>query len=277
MSLNYHELTMNEPRDSPARRKQFLVICVIGVGIFLNTLVNSGGFHTVVIEEGVVPDGQFVFKSWSMDYAGAMSKVRCAVDDVNMDPYRDEQGDLFYNLFLDEPAKTPSGATRFLVGGLSTTTHGSGDTTNDDVFNVKEELIKFRTNKQIVPRREEFCDDRDYEVGDVPIGVKAGVAQFPFTDGFVSALILTYKVIPAMIRHGKKHGVENPVTFTTCSLSQYMCSHYVPLEQNQAFLFGRLNTDEYVKTLAEIEAAKRNQDAIDYAAVWRGIKKLSPL
>lgn len=62
MNVNYHELTMDESKDSPARKKQFLTICVGGIGIFLNAFANAGGFHSVSMTEGYFPGGEFVYR-----------------------------------------------------------------------------------------------------------------------------------------------------------------------------------------------------------------------
>jgi hypothetical protein len=55
MILNYHEMTMNEPRDSPARRQQFKVICTIMAGMFIHSVITAGAFMTIHIKEGVFP------------------------------------------------------------------------------------------------------------------------------------------------------------------------------------------------------------------------------
>lgn len=262
MALNYHELTMKEPRDSPARRKQFLVICTLGVGVLLNTVINSGGFHPVTIEEGVVPGGAFAYRMHTQDVAAAMSKVRCALDDVKAAD-ADEQADTLYSLYADESSRVPSGETRFFVGGLG-----------NEIATALSGIASVDSKDR---KLSEFCDGRAYETTKLPTDVKAGVAQFPFTNGFVSALLLTYKIVPTMSKYARDHGVENPVLFSTCSPSQYMCTHYVPLAKGDKYFLGQPNTAEYAKQLADEAAAAKGKAAVDYEAVWRGIKKMSPL
>jgi hypothetical protein len=58
-------MTMNEPRDSPARRQQFLVICTVMAGMFTHSTVTAGAFSSLGIKEGVFPGGTFVYKSAS--------------------------------------------------------------------------------------------------------------------------------------------------------------------------------------------------------------------
>lgn len=228
----------------------------------------------MVIEEGVIPAGDFVYKMWTKDYAASMSQIRCTADMLDI-PHAGEHGDILYTLFADEPSQVQGGATRFFVGGFATAgSKSSGNSSN--TIDMKTQLL----NSHISGKEgsSEFCDKREYEVGHFP-SVKAGVTQFPFTNGFVSALLHTYKVIPAMAKYGKEHGVDgkNPVTFTTCSLPQKMCTHYVPLEKGETFFLGRPNTSEYAKIMAENDSVRKKNAAVDYAAVWRGMKKLSPL
>ena len=62
MLLNYHEMTMDEPRDSPARRQQFQVICTIMAGMFIHSVITAGAFMTIHIQEGVFPGGEFMYR-----------------------------------------------------------------------------------------------------------------------------------------------------------------------------------------------------------------------
>ena len=62
MLLNYHEMTLNEPRDSPARRQQFKVICTIMAGMFIHSVITAGAFMDIHIKEGVFPGGEFIYR-----------------------------------------------------------------------------------------------------------------------------------------------------------------------------------------------------------------------
>lgn len=62
MLLNYHEMTMNEPRDSPAKRKQFLVICTVIFGMFTHAVITAGALNSIEIKEGIFPGGFFIYK-----------------------------------------------------------------------------------------------------------------------------------------------------------------------------------------------------------------------
>ena len=61
--MNYHEMTMNEPRNSPARRQQYLVICTIMAGVFVHAFITSGGISPIIIREHVFPGGDFVYRT----------------------------------------------------------------------------------------------------------------------------------------------------------------------------------------------------------------------
>jgi hypothetical protein len=52
MLMNYHEMTMNEPRDSPARKQQYLVICTIMAGAFVYSVLQAGGLVPVDVTQG---------------------------------------------------------------------------------------------------------------------------------------------------------------------------------------------------------------------------------
>ena len=60
--INYHELTMNEPRDSPARKQQNMVIMILGFAFISAGLLNNGVLTPIVFEETVIPGGEYVYK-----------------------------------------------------------------------------------------------------------------------------------------------------------------------------------------------------------------------
>jgi hypothetical protein len=62
VTMDYHQMTMHEARDSPARRKQFLVTCTVMAGMFTHGMMTGGAFSSLNIKEGVFPGGTFVFK-----------------------------------------------------------------------------------------------------------------------------------------------------------------------------------------------------------------------
>jgi hypothetical protein len=264
MSFNYHELTMNEPRDSPGRRKQYLLICTIGAGIFANSLINSGIFNAVKISEGVFPGGEFVYKSDFRDYAASASMIRSVAEEGSLKT--EQYDDLLYTFYLDDTSMIPPGKQRF-SGGMLLDMQQTKD--------IKPTLMALNEQK---PGYEEDASAVDlyqkllpYESVSVP-SVDAAVANFPFTNGFVSALMHDFKVFPAMLKYAREHGEEgnHPVIATTCSIKQGMCTHYVPLVKGSEFLLGKPTTKDYLDSLPKIDGG------IDWADVYKGLKKLLP-
>jgi len=60
---------MGESRDSPARRKQYLVICTVMAAAFFHSLFTSGALASLDIMESTFPGGEFVYKFVVKDYA----------------------------------------------------------------------------------------------------------------------------------------------------------------------------------------------------------------
>lgn len=261
---------MNEPRNSPSRRRQHLVICTIGAAVFFNVLINSGAFTPVKITKSAFPGGEFVYKTMSRDYAASMGLLRRIAADLNLS--EEEWDDLLYNVYLDEEPKVPAGTQRFMGGVLF-------PSRNDKPSNeMKRTLREYNEATKPLPIEEERNVNIDelyagklYEFGSLP-RVEAGVAQFPFTNGFVSALIHSYKVFPAMLKYGKEHGKNGskPVVVTTCSIKQQMCTHYVPLAKGDKFLMGKLDTEAYAKSVA------KEEKGLDFQSILKGLKKLNP-
>ena len=66
VGVSYHELTAGSTRSerhTAGQRKQFLLICVVGVAVLFNALINGGLFEPVVIrDDGIYPGGTYVHK-----------------------------------------------------------------------------------------------------------------------------------------------------------------------------------------------------------------------
>jgi hypothetical protein len=97
------------------------------------------------------------------------------------------------------------------------------------------------------------------------------VVHFPFTNGFVSALLLQYKIIPALRAYAEEHKADKgPVVIvSTCSEKQQMCTHYAPLYKGKTFLLGQ--KDMYAH-LAEIGP----ESMIDWQGMKRGLMTMFP-
>eukprot|EP00568_Trieres_chinensis_P014904 CAMPEP_0183326226 /NCGR_PEP_ID=MMETSP0160_2-20130417/81626_1 /TAXON_ID=2839 ORGANISM="Odontella Sinensis, Strain Grunow 1884" /NCGR_SAMPLE_ID=MMETSP0160_2 /ASSEMBLY_ACC=CAM_ASM_000250 /LENGTH=265 /DNA_ID=CAMNT_0025494165 /DNA_START=54 /DNA_END=851 /DNA_ORIENTATION=- len=257
---------MNEARDSPARRKQFLVICTVMASVLAYTALTSGLLETVVIEEGTYPGGTFLYKTVTSDPAATAGIFRVVSKDLGIGGYRDDDNwaDLMYAVYLDGE-EVPVGMRRFFGGTLV-------DAKTNDGKETRRKLMDEVNNEIKIVDDDSWLEKVPYEEGKLP-RVKAGVTQFPFTNGFVSALIHTYKVNPIMERYAREHGKEGepPIVSVTCSVEQQMCTHYAILEKQRDFLLGRPDSAEYMAS-----KNKGKKKGIDYAKVWKGVKSLSP-
>ena len=195
--LNYHELTMNEPRDSPQRRKQFLVISAIMVGMAIHAALNAGLLATLNIEEGTFPGGEFIYKFMMKDYAASTGTLRTVSTDLGIveegatnnliimeEGVPMDTADLLYSVLLDNDAAVPGGKTRFASGLLLGKSNSEGT-------KMKKSLLE--VNKDIKEEGGTHSKDVKYEVGNLP-KVNAAVASHPFTAGAWSAALQNYKV-----------------------------------------------------------------------------------
>jgi hypothetical protein len=193
MLLNYHEMTMNEPRNSPARQKQFLVICTVMAAMFAHSCMASGLFLNMDIVNGVFPGGFYIYRSANRDYAAAMSLHKTIRQDLE---YKSEYGadDLVYHIYLDDPTQMGGRRQRWTSGILV----GEDDT-------GKEQIDKLLAKNKVIHGNPLTADDYDqlaatelwprlpYDQADLT-AVDALVLNFPFTNGFVSSLVLAHRV-----------------------------------------------------------------------------------
>jgi len=275
--FNYHELTINQPRNSPAQRKQLLIISTIMAACFFQAVLSSGGFTTVNIDpNGIFPGGGFVYKLAQRDDAASMSLVERIAHDVataRQSPSTDDFADVLYTIYLDDPRVAGGSQQRFASGYLAIA--------DDDVTSrthVYQQLLA--VNDRIRPATEqeaselpvmELWNRLPYQAADLP-SVNAAVVQFPFTDGFVSALIHSWKVIPALREYASKHAVEGSpvVVITTCSKKQSMCTHYAPLAEGRQFLLGQPDAETWNEALGP-------EPLIDWDGVQKSLNLMFPL
>lgn len=249
--LNYHDFALQLPRDSPVRRQQFLVVCTIMAGIFAYTTIMAGILHSIKITDGKFPGGDFVYKSAKRDYAAAPSLERQVGQDLELSPKEHE--DTIYTIFLDHPGQVANGRDqRFASGFLAK---------NKSDRPLKDKLIAMNPAIQ-PPSKAELLDlpadelwtRLRYKHKHLP-AVKAAVLHFPFTDGFVSSLMLSWKVIPALRKYAtdkqRERGIKSPsvTIISTCSVKDQMCTHYAPLEKGDVFLLGQSQMEAYLESL----------------------------
>lgn len=275
--MNYHELTMNQPRNSPEQRKQFLIICLIMAVAFFHAFIGAGGFTTVVIQEtGTFPGGEFAYKFTKRDYAASGSLVEHIAQHAEMMKPDKETADRIYSLYFDDPRKVSGWNQRFAVGYLAT-----DDATR---ITIQEKLLPTNAksnDEKAISSSEikhmsvmELWPKLNYRVAELP-NAKSAAVEFPFTNGFVSALILEYKVIPALRKYATEHSAssstENPVVvLTTCSAEEGMCTHYSPLERGEQFLLD--GQQDYVTYLNSLDP----EPLLDWEGIASMLKKMFP-
>ena len=245
--MNYHEMTMGEPRDSPQRRKQFLVISAIMTGIFLNAGLNAGALSTITIETGTFPGGEFVYKTLIKDYAASAGTLRTVTSDLDIvedgtqslsseisetETVELDTADLMYSVFLDDERVVPGGKTRFAAGALLQKSMLRGSPLNP--AEVKRTLLDLNDSILEKAGKKAGADgahstEIPYEVGNLP-RVEAAVAQHPYTGGAWSAVLQSKKIFPRLRRHYEEtNGGDGGggVVVSTCSAKQKMCTYYM--------------------------------------------------
>lgn len=194
--MNYHELTMNESNDSPARKKQFKIICSIMGGCIAYSVMTSGVLRSVDVSEGTFPGGEFVYKYTGRDYAAVNSLTEAVAK--NLGVKEKDHGDTLYSLFLDDPLVINGRNQRFASGILLNENTVTGKQENN---NERKNLLMEMNDEIVDPTEKEINELAAYELWsrlkyqtqELP-KTKAAVVQFKFTNGFVSALVHSYKV-----------------------------------------------------------------------------------
>jgi hypothetical protein len=191
MLLNYHEMTMNEPRNSPAKRKQMLVICSVMASVFFYSCWTSGLFISMDIKESIFPGGHFVYRSAQRDYAAASSLAKQIRDDLG---FKSEYSgdDIIYHVYLDDPSRMGGRRQRWMTGIL---VDNSGEEYMQQLLSFNEEIKKNPISHEDMLQEpvREVWPRLLYEQEDLP-SVDALVLNFPFTNGFVSSLVHSYRV-----------------------------------------------------------------------------------
>jgi hypothetical protein len=286
VGVSYHELTAGNPqaaRHTAGQRKQFLLICVVGVAVCANAFINAGLFDSVTIkDDGIYPGGDFIYKLIeNKDYASTGGIWRRIGTDLqreestptlNLDGSNNEQEEIKYDnsLYCVYVDKIVGGFGRFMCGILIDKSQSDlKDRLLGTNKRAEELMIKYNEGKEGYDDNSEkqFLRQK-YLVGDLP-SVRAAVARFPFTDGFTSALLHNYKVFPALYKYAKANldPKSKIVISTSCNRDLKMCHHYIPMKDSEAFLLNHPDTDEYLKNLPK-------EAKTDFNVYFKGVKKL---
>ena len=129
-------------------------------------------------------------------------------------------------------------------------------------------FMKERLLEKNISAKTKDDTDTHYEVGDLP-SVRCVTATFPWTDGFVSALLHNYKVFPALYKYAKNNlpGDHKLIVTITCNRERQMCTHYIPMIKSKNFLLGNPDTHEY-------PGREDDQISLNPEKIWNGLQKL---
>ncbi|KAL9189395.1 hypothetical protein ACHAXT_009070 [Thalassiosira profunda] len=281
--MNYHEMTMNEPRDSPQRRKQFLVVSFIMVVIALHAGLTAGLLAPLDIETGTFPGGEFVYKLMVKDYAASTGTLRTVASDLGIveegsgnlilsEGVELDTADLLYSMLLDDERLIPGGQTRFAAGLLARGREGN---------KMKRQLLEVNG---LITGEGTHSKDIKYEVGKLP-KAEAAVVQHPFTAGAWSAILQSYKILPKFKKYADRHGQagESAIIIATCSAKQQMCTYYMPLSKHDKFYMGHPTTAKYAEQFAGAGTLERwgivfdgggfSLGGVNFGNVVRGLKR----
>ena len=156
------------------------------------------------------------------DYSTSAGLARSIVEDLDIGEI--EQGDFLYSIFLDSPMAMGGANQRFATGILV-------DKTGRD---KKKRLMGLNEGIRAVKYTD---DDDDYSVEKVWKQIEykstslpsldAAIVQFPFTNGFVSALTHSYKVR----WKGEANGIVRYILHPDWSwkAGKFLCSHPISI------------------------------------------------
>jgi hypothetical protein len=293
MTVSYHELTHNQPRDTADQRKQYLVICVIGAAFFFNSLLTSGLLEPVRINDGIYPGGFFVYKKLERDYASTGGSFRRVTEDLHNSITQDNKikkdsysNDIYqayepylHAVYVDNlEYQVPSGTERYFSGILI---DKSQIAWQNALMDLNKSIIAPNPSPNNNEKKEKKDEERlsfsemfsstKYEIADLP-SLRASVAVFPYTNGFVSALLHQYKVFPALVKHAQQyHPKGNTIVISTsCDTINKLCTHYVPMVQGSEFLMGHIDSRDY----ASNRKFKSYMDYLDPKPFFIGFKSL---
>lgn len=262
--LNYHELTMTESKNSPQRRLQFSIICSIIASCFTYSVYISGVLLTIEPFETPFPGGIYCYKQLSRDYATSFGIGRRIQKDVlEAFPEKDEAAgisvkdrkkmieDKVYHVYLDNPEDVAGVNTRWMTGVLV-----SDDVEKlsycDPLFEKNPGILREKKLHRDEPDTEktaaELFDQEIYQYVSLP-SVDSLAIKFTYSGGFLSALVLSYKIIPEMRQLAAEKGEAGnaPVLISQCSKVGRECTHYIPLVKGVDFHAGLPSTVEYQK------------------------------
>lgn len=211
------------------------------------------------------------------DYAATGGAWRSIRQNLKTDQHLEDDksfDDDLYAVYIDDV--TACGG-RFFAGILtpeasSTSEEKHDDTSSNSDHSMKKRLLDSSSREMSDYQKKEMDEfqKQEYSIGTLP-RVKCAVATFPYTDGFVSALLHNYKVFPAIAKYAKGMSKGKLIISTTCNRDKQMCTHYIPLEEGdgERFLMGHQSTEAYLL------GVDKHEISLDPRKVLKGLKKLA--
>lgn len=161
-----------------------------------------------------------------------------------------------YHVYLDNPMNVGGAHTRWMSGVL--VSDAEKKKYCDPLFNYNPEIEREAELHKDEPETDKKAADvfaqTVYKYVDLP-SVDSLAIRFPYTNGFLSGLVLSYKIIPKMRKLGAEKAGESgniPVIISQCSEGEKICTHYVPLVQGRNFLVGQPSMEDYLESI-EVE------------------------
>jgi hypothetical protein len=259
--LDYHALTIDEPKDSPHKKYQFRVTCIIMIVGFCFMTIPAGILVPIKITEGTFPGGTFIYKSTKRDYVSSTAlELHIGTEDLKLD-YKHDFEDRIYTLYLDDLTLVKYGRSQRYASGYLSNSSKSDRTIEDLLLSYNSGIEPLNRLELNTLPAEDLWPRIKYKKATLP-KVKAAMIYFPSTYGLVSSLMMQFRILPSLRKYAtaqlqqqqtnrKRTPSSTPTVtiITTCHVKHRMCTHYAPLEKGDAFLLGQLSTNEYAKTL----------------------------
>lgn len=212
--MNYHEMTMDEPKDSPQKKKQFAVTCTVIGGVFVYMLATSGALQAVEPIQGKFPGGNYVYKYAVRDYASSGGLGRGIMQDLINTQIKEKKEIVpqyklephVHHLYLDNPNGKGGYRQRFMSGLLSPKSKQGNDETVELLMGLNDETKRsdFTKEELHTMTAQQVFGNLPYEVAELP-AVNALVLQFPWTGGISSMLVQVLKVSFRRCRRRRRH------------------------------------------------------------------------
>lgn len=254
---------MTESKDSPQRKLQFRVICSIMVSCVIYSVYISGVLLTVEPFETQFPGGIFCYKQLSRDYATsygtgrrirkdaleAFSKKDDEAAGISVNDRKKMIEDKFYHVYLDNPKDVVGSNTRWM-SGIMVSDDVEKMSYCDPLFEKNSGILTEKKLHEHVPYEEkkasELFHQAVYQSVSLP-SVDSLAINFTYSGGFLSALVLSFKIIPKMRQLAAEKGEvgNTPVVVSRCSKVEKLCTHYIPLVKGVEFHAGLPSTVDH--------------------------------